>query len=201
MTGFEVDMDNEPGMAGPGWTAKYTGDSVYQGSTVSGFPAVPSCDPNQAFHNHQEAKSRASQSLLDLSPVQGKVPLTFALNSTTSAQASATPALSKLSVPGPKFTPPLAIVPAVQQGNGLPSPLSSSAESQGPSACIASLQPAVSFSPGSLTFASTNFGSTSASQTLTVTNTGSSAMTVKSYAFTGTNASAFELTGKPARHH
>jgi hypothetical protein len=49
-------------------------------------------------------------------------------------------------------------------------------------------------SPSTLTFASTAVGSTSAVQTVTFTNTGTSAISVSSYTFTGTNASSFVLT-------
>jgi hypothetical protein len=54
----------------------------------------------------------------------------------------------------------------------------------------------VSFLPSSLTFAPTSVGSTSAAQTLTVTNTGTTAAKVSSYFITGANSSAFVLTGK-----
>jgi sugar lactone lactonase YvrE len=54
----------------------------------------------------------------------------------------------------------------------------------------------ISLSPSGLTFPSTNVGSTSASQTITVTNTGVNALTVQSYLFTGANASSFLLTQK-----
>jgi Chitobiase/beta-hexosaminidase C-terminal domain/FG-GAP-like repeat/Bacterial Ig-like domain (group 3)/Abnormal spindle-like microcephaly-assoc'd, ASPM-SPD-2-Hydin len=54
----------------------------------------------------------------------------------------------------------------------------------------------VSFLPSSLTFAGMNEGLTSMAQTVTVTNTSTAAMTVKSFVFTGTNASNFLLTGK-----
>jgi Abnormal spindle-like microcephaly-assoc'd, ASPM-SPD-2-Hydin len=50
--------------------------------------------------------------------------------------------------------------------------------------------------PSGLTFDSTYLGSTSASQMITVTNSGASAAAVMSYTITGANASSFLLTGK-----
>ncbi|HEY9127034.1 MAG TPA: choice-of-anchor D domain-containing protein, partial [Acidobacteriaceae bacterium] len=52
------------------------------------------------------------------------------------------------------------------------------------------------FTPTSLTFPSTAVGATSAGQTLTFKNTGTAAMTVSSYTFTGTNASEFTVVSK-----
>jgi Abnormal spindle-like microcephaly-assoc'd, ASPM-SPD-2-Hydin len=54
----------------------------------------------------------------------------------------------------------------------------------------------ISFSPSSLVFPSTAVGGTSAAQTITVTNTGTTALTVSSYMFTGANASSFLLPSK-----
>ena len=56
--------------------------------------------------------------------------------------------------------------------------------------------PTVTFSPASLTFPATRVGTTSASQVITVSNTGASPMTVSSYVISGTNASQFPLVGK-----
>jgi len=54
--------------------------------------------------------------------------------------------------------------------------------------------PAVSLSPTSLTFASTNVGSTSAAQPVTLKNTGTAPLTISSVSFTGANAAAFSQT-------
>jgi hypothetical protein len=54
----------------------------------------------------------------------------------------------------------------------------------------------VAFSPTTLTFPSTQVGATSAAQVITLKNTGTTAVTVQSFAFTGTNASSFVLTTK-----
>jgi hypothetical protein len=54
--------------------------------------------------------------------------------------------------------------------------------------------PAVSISPTSLTFASTNVGSTSAAQTVTLKNTGTGALTISSVSFTGSNAASYAQT-------
>jgi trimeric autotransporter adhesin len=54
----------------------------------------------------------------------------------------------------------------------------------------------VSLTPSSLTFAATNVGTTSVPQTVTIKNTGTTAVTVKSYAFTGSNANDFLLPSK-----
>jgi hypothetical protein len=54
--------------------------------------------------------------------------------------------------------------------------------------------PIVSFSPTSLTFASTYVGSTSASQTITLKNTGTAALTISSLSLTGTSAAAYAQT-------
>jgi subtilase family serine protease len=51
--------------------------------------------------------------------------------------------------------------------------------------------PAVSLSPTSLTFASTNVGSTSAAQTVTLKNTGGSALTISGVSITGSSASSY----------
>ena len=51
--------------------------------------------------------------------------------------------------------------------------------------------PTVSLSPAALTFASTTVGSTSAAQTVTVKNTGTSTVTLTSETITGTNATSF----------
>lgn len=54
--------------------------------------------------------------------------------------------------------------------------------------------PAVSLSPTALSFGNQNVGTTSAVQTVTLTNTGTSALTISSIALTGTNASNFAQT-------
>ncbi len=54
--------------------------------------------------------------------------------------------------------------------------------------------PAVSLSPSTLTFASQSVGSSSAAQTITLTNTGGSALTISSLALTGTNSGDFSQT-------
>jgi ASPM-SPD-2-Hydin domain-containing protein/HYDIN/CFA65/VesB family protein/centrosomal CEP192-like protein len=51
--------------------------------------------------------------------------------------------------------------------------------------------PGISFNPTSLTFASQGVGSTSAAQTITVTNNGTASLHITSITFTGTNASDF----------
>ncbi len=51
--------------------------------------------------------------------------------------------------------------------------------------------PTISLSPAALTFASTTVGSTSAAQTVTVKNTGTSTVTLTSEIITGTNATSF----------
>jgi len=51
--------------------------------------------------------------------------------------------------------------------------------------------PAVTLTPTGLTFASTNVGSTTAAQTVTVKNTGTGTLTLTSETITGTNASSF----------
>jgi hypothetical protein len=53
--------------------------------------------------------------------------------------------------------------------------------------------PAVSFSPTSLTFGSQSTGTQSASQNITLTNTGSSTLAISSITLTGTNASDYVL--------
>jgi len=52
------------------------------------------------------------------------------------------------------------------------------------------------FTPTSLTFASTGVGATSTSETVTFKNTGTAAMAVSSFTFTGTNAAEFEIVSK-----
>ena len=54
----------------------------------------------------------------------------------------------------------------------------------------------VVLSPASVTFPTTIIGSSSAPQTIVVTNTGSTALTVKSYLFSGANAGDFAITTK-----
>jgi hypothetical protein len=54
--------------------------------------------------------------------------------------------------------------------------------------------PAASLSPTSLTFASQNAGTTSAAQSITLSNTGSAALTITGITVTGTNSSAFAET-------
>ena len=54
--------------------------------------------------------------------------------------------------------------------------------------------PIVSLSSGSLTFASQNVGTTSATQLVTLNNTGSAALSITSIAVTGTNAGDFAQT-------
>jgi hypothetical protein len=54
--------------------------------------------------------------------------------------------------------------------------------------------PTATLSPSSLTFPSTNAGSTSAAQTLTLTNTGTAALTIASIALGGTNPTDFAQT-------
>jgi hypothetical protein len=56
--------------------------------------------------------------------------------------------------------------------------------------------PTISLSPTALTFASTTVGSTSAAQTVTVKNTGTSAVTLTSETLTGTNASSYLISAK-----
>ena len=53
----------------------------------------------------------------------------------------------------------------------------------------------VSLSPTSLTFPSTTVGSTSATQAVTLKNTGTSAVTLTSFTFTGTGVSSYLLSG------
>jgi phosphatidylserine/phosphatidylglycerophosphate/cardiolipin synthase-like enzyme len=54
--------------------------------------------------------------------------------------------------------------------------------------------PVASFSPGSLTFAATNVGVSSASQSFALTNTGNAALTISNIAVTGTAASSYSQT-------
>jgi subtilase family serine protease len=54
--------------------------------------------------------------------------------------------------------------------------------------------PAVTLSPTSLTFASTNVGSSSAAQTVTLKNTGTGPLTLSAMTFTGSSSSAFTQT-------
>jgi hypothetical protein len=54
--------------------------------------------------------------------------------------------------------------------------------------------PVVNFNPTSLTFAGQNVGSTSAAQTVTLTNTGTTTLNISSITLTGTNASDFAQT-------
>jgi Abnormal spindle-like microcephaly-assoc'd, ASPM-SPD-2-Hydin len=54
--------------------------------------------------------------------------------------------------------------------------------------------PAVSLSPTALSFGNQNVGTTSAVQTVTLTNTGTSALTINSIALTGTNTNDFAQT-------
>jgi Abnormal spindle-like microcephaly-assoc'd, ASPM-SPD-2-Hydin len=54
--------------------------------------------------------------------------------------------------------------------------------------------PAVSFSPTSLTFAAQALNTTSAAQSVTLTNTGAASLTISGYSFTGTNAIDFSQT-------
>jgi subtilase family serine protease len=54
--------------------------------------------------------------------------------------------------------------------------------------------PAVTLSPTSLTFASTNIGSVSAAQTVTLKNTGTGPLTVSSVSLTGNNSAAYAQT-------
>lgn len=58
----------------------------------------------------------------------------------------------------------------------------------------ANTAPAVSLSPASLTFASQTIGTTSAPQTLTLSNTGTASLNLNSIALTGTNPSDFAQT-------
>jgi hypothetical protein len=57
-------------------------------------------------------------------------------------------------------------------------------------------QPTVTLTPSSLTFATTKVGTASAAQVVTLTNTGATAVAARSYTFTGSNASSFELSSK-----
>jgi len=52
----------------------------------------------------------------------------------------------------------------------------------------------VSLAPGSLTFPSTSVGATAASQSIQLSNTGKSALTISGVSITGTNASSFSQT-------
>jgi len=54
--------------------------------------------------------------------------------------------------------------------------------------------PAVSLSPTSLTFASTNVGSSSAAQVVTLKNTGAGALTISSVSFNGASAASYAQT-------
>ncbi|MDR3676720.1 MAG: choice-of-anchor D domain-containing protein [Acidobacteriota bacterium] len=54
--------------------------------------------------------------------------------------------------------------------------------------------PVASLSSGALTFASQNLGTTSAAQSVTLTNTGNASLTITSIAATGTNSSDFTVT-------
>jgi subtilase family serine protease len=54
--------------------------------------------------------------------------------------------------------------------------------------------PAVSLSPTSLTFASTNIGSSSAAQAITLKNTGTAVLTISGISLTGSGASAYAQT-------
>jgi hypothetical protein len=54
--------------------------------------------------------------------------------------------------------------------------------------------PALSLSPTSLTFASTNIGSTSAAQVITLKNNGTGALTISSVSFAGTSAASYIQT-------
>ncbi len=54
--------------------------------------------------------------------------------------------------------------------------------------------PTLAFSPGGLTFTATNVGTTSAAQSVTITNSGNAALTISSIALSGGTPSAFSLT-------
>jgi subtilase family serine protease len=56
--------------------------------------------------------------------------------------------------------------------------------------------PAVTLSPTKLTFPSTAVGATSATQVVTLKNTGTGVVTLNSFGFTGTNASSYLLSAK-----
>jgi sugar lactone lactonase YvrE len=60
---------------------------------------------------------------------------------------------------------------------------------------VAAPTPSVSVSPAATTFPATVFGSSSAAQTLLVTNSGSAAATLSSITLGGANATSFALTG------
>jgi len=62
------------------------------------------------------------------------------------------------------------------------------------SGSVAASAPAVTLSPTSLTFASTNIGATTAAQVVTVKNSGTAALTLTSETLTGTNASSFVIS-------
>jgi hypothetical protein len=127
-----VYMDNDPGEAFPQWTAQYYGDSVYQGSTISGSPNVPNCTSNEASMIGQASNSHASHLQFSLPSGRGKATIKLGLNSTPS---SAVPV--KLSVQKPKFTPP----PAIPRTNGDTSQAELSAQAQTTTACLAPSKP------------------------------------------------------------
>ncbi len=56
------------------------------------------------------------------------------------------------------------------------------------------LAPSIAFNPTSLSFSNQLIGTTSPEQTVTVSNTGTAALTINSIALTGTNPAEFELT-------
>jgi subtilase family serine protease len=62
------------------------------------------------------------------------------------------------------------------------------------SAFVTAVAPAVSFSPTSLTFASTTVGTSAATQTVTLTNSGVDALVITTVGITGTNTSSFSET-------
>jgi hypothetical protein len=59
---------------------------------------------------------------------------------------------------------------------------------------VAAAEPGVTLSPMSLTFAATNVGTTTATQIVTVTNSGTAPLTVSAAAITGANASDFMVS-------
>jgi len=108
----EADIFNDPGISAfPQWTATYSGDAVYQSSTVSGDPSVPGCDPSQ---DNARRNSLTSLTYPGTSLHAGNHPAKISLKMNQSAAAKARVASIQANLRGPKFSPPPPALSSVQ---------------------------------------------------------------------------------------
>jgi hypothetical protein len=164
------------------WTVSYSGDPFYAPSSASGSNVYPGCPAPDARSATRTGVSSGHALNLSIRP----------RSSTNNPAASASGQSTKspdLRIRPAKFALPRISRSGISQSRNLRN--AAAAQS-----CIVSAAGSLSITPSSLVFPSTNLSSTSPAQTLTITNTSNSSLSLAPYTFSGLGASEFKVTGK-----